>query len=654
MTTKFHTPQTLLERNKGWLVLVTAMGSMLTPPLAALAQSAQPAQATQQPEAAGNEAFWLNEASLANQAGDKARARTAYDRALALNPSNLSTRLQVIGFESDGGDKQRLAEHLKLWQADAEKEPAYWSAYALALLQLSRHDDSLIWYQRQVRHNPADIAWQLSFAYLVAQAGRPEEARELRREILPRMRQHASAIKALPASDRKVLMQAQASLTSDFEGAPASEPILLEMLDLGYRDAGVYELLVAATLAQGKHKEARQWLDRAQAEGFRLPAYQQLGVALAQNDHQAIETALAERGQELSATDRVTALRRLGRNDEALALIEANLPQAQGTAQQGLLRQRDEIRYAQRRQFDISLESKNLGYLDIDSTLVQVTVPQSWGRWTLRGASNRLRADMAEAYFSVATTETDVAVLADLPLGGDPVRFTLGTNQRSDKSVVYSRAEWTHALGPALSTRVDFMSNAIVEDSAALRAVGMKDKLAFTLSGKLGEPSYGRIELAAQRFSTRQGTPLGRGERVEFELGTRPAASLPGWNMRVSGSAERNRLEPALPAALVGSVLSPMLSVDSIVAKRFSTLGVGTTLRWGEHDPIKRQMHGLLDAWFGRQWPASEQAYNARAVVSIPLAQKGMLDLEAYYSTVQSDFSSKANKSVRVGYRLAF
>ena len=654
MTTQFQTPQTLFERNKGWLVLATAMGSMWSLPLAALAQSAPPAQATQPSDAGGNEAYWLNEASLARQAGDKARARAAYGRALALNPSNIATRLQTLAFESDGGDPQQLAGHLKHWEADAEKEPAYFSAYALGLLQLSRVDDSLVWYQRQVRHMPADVAWQLSFAYLVAQAGRAEQARELRREILPRMREHSGAIKSLPASDRKVMMQAQASLTSDFEGAAASEPVLLEMLELGYRDAGIYELLVAATLAQGKPGEARRWLDRAKSEGFRLPAYQQLGVALAQNDRPGIEAALAERGQELSVADRVTALRQLGRNDEALALVDANLPQAQGTARETLLRQRDEIRYAQRRQFDASLEAKNLGYLDIDSAAAQLTLPQSWGRWTLRGSSNKLRADMADAYFAVATTETDVAVVADLPVAGDPVRLTLGTNQRSDKSVVYSRAEWTHAFGPALSTRVDFINNAIVEDSAALRAVGMKDKLAFTLSGKLGEPSYGRIELASQRFSTRQGAALGRGERVEFELGTRPLASVPAWQVRVSGSAERNRLEPTLPPALVGSVLSPMLSVDSIVARRFSTLGVGTTLRWGEHDPIKRQINGVLDAWVGKQWPANEQAYNARAVVSIPLAQQSMIDLEAYYSTVQSDFSSKANKSVRVGYRLAF
>lgn len=90
-----------------------------------------------------SEMYWLLQAHIANHDADKPRARAAYDQALALNPASVATRAQVLWFEIDQGDPQRLASHLAKWQGDARTQPAYWAAYAVALLQLGRVDESL-------------------------------------------------------------------------------------------------------------------------------------------------------------------------------------------------------------------------------------------------------------------------------------------------------------------------------------------------------------------------------------------------------------------------------------------------------------------------------------------------------------------------------
>lgn len=595
---------------------------------------------------------WMQTARTAQADKDPVRARAALERALALDPTLASARIELLWLDLQGNNAAALRNNLERWAPEAEKNPGYWAMYALAHLKLGQFDAAERWYRQQVGQAPSDIAWQLSFAYELEQAGQSEKARQLRPDIAARMRLHAATIEAYPPEVRQVVMQAQANLARELEGPQASEAILRRMLDLGHRGAEVYELLVSATLAQQQYEQAQAWLEQARREGHHLPAYLELGVARGLQDREQVKRLLAERGEELSPSDRVAALRFVGQRAAALSLAEDRLPASTGSMREALERQRDEMRYEMTWRLNAALERKNLGFLDINRGGAQLDVPQAWGSLTLRGFQHRLQADIADAYFGLDARETDVSISAQLQQPAQTLQFTLGTNHRSGDALTYGGLSWTRAHNARWGSRLDVQANAVVEDTSALRALGKKHRVAYSMNTRFGASAYGRVELASQRFETRQGTSLGRGARMEFEAGTRVLDKWEQWLVRVSGSAERNRLASSLPASIKGVDVSPLLAVDSVVASRFSTLGVGTTWRFGNSDPLARQIHGYLDGWTGRQWPADERAYNARAVINLPVGRLSRLELEAYYSTVQSAFSSKPNRSFRISYQL--
>jgi polysaccharide biosynthesis protein PelB len=226
---------------------------------------------------------------------------------LALNPASVSTRVQILWFEIDGGDKQQLGEHLANWQADAQADPSYWAAYAVALLQLNKVDESLIWFAKQVREKPDDFLWQLSYVSVLSNTGRPDELQRLRRNMALSLKDRLAVVEELPKADAKVILLAYASMTRDFDGAAAGDQVLQDMLARGYKDAEVYAQLVASSLSQNNFDSAHRWLLRAEADHRQLPAYQSLAVALARNDQPAIEQTLLQREKDLSSADRVTA-----------------------------------------------------------------------------------------------------------------------------------------------------------------------------------------------------------------------------------------------------------------------------------------------------------------------------------------------------------
>ncbi len=603
---------------------------------------------------ANSEMYWLLEAHIANHDGQKPRARTAYDHALALNPASASTRVQLLWFDIDGADKQQLSEHLQQWQADAQTDPAYWQAYAVALLQLKRVDDSLSWYDKQVREKPDDYLWQLSYVSVLSRAGRPDEEQRLRRDILQRMRGKLAIVDAMPKADGKVLLLAYASMVRDFDGAAAGDQVLQDMLERGYTDADVYEQLVASSLSRKNYDSARQWLARAEAEHQKLPAYQSLAVALAQDDRQAIEQILLQREKDLSSADRVTALRRLGRNKQALSLTEKSLLEAQNESSELLRQHRAELRVLLARRIDAGYETRNLSDLKIARSEVAASFPFDKGRATLNLAHNALRADGNSLVPSGIQSENDISLLTELSVNDDPMRFTIGGNQRSDKSLTYGRFEWTHTLTKRLNARLDVSLNGLTEETSALRVIGSKDKISAALSGNLTDLTFARVELAGQHYKTRNGDALGHGYRVEGEIGTTVFKSSPAWQMRISGSSEENQLADRLPAYLLGTVLPSSQIIENVVASRFSTLGVGTTLRFGQAEGMARSTHGLVDGWVGRQWPASELAYSLRAALRIPVSSAGQVRFEAFYSNVQSVQSARANRGIGVWYRHEF
>lgn len=635
-----------------WLLLAmdAASRASLWDELRGLSRQAQ----TDEVKFKDSEMYWLLDAHIANHDGHKPRARTAYANALALNSASVPTRVQILWFEINGGDKQQLGDRLLQWQTDASTDPAYWAAYAVALVQLKRVDESLVWFEKLVREKPDDYLWQLSYVSILSPAGRPDDEQRLRRGILQRMKRKPVVVDTMPKAEGKVLLLAYASMVRDFDSAAAGDQALQDTLAHGYADADVYELLVASSLSLKNFDSAHQWLLRAQADHQKLPAYQLLAVALAQNDRQSIEQVLSQRENDLSTPDRVTALRRLGQNLLALSLTEKGLLEAENNSTELLRQHQQQLRTQLARRIEARYEARNLSNLKIERSEAAASFPLSQGRATLRIAHNALRSDNDALVVSGIPSENDISLLTEISFGDDPMRLSIGSNQRADKSLTYGRFEWTHAITARLNARLDVVLHGLTEETSALRVIGSKDKVSVGLGGNLTDLTYARVELAKQHFNTRNGDALGRGYRAEGEIGAKIFKSIPTWQVRISGSSEKNQLADRLPANLIGLVLSPSQTIESVLSARFSTLGVGTTVRFGESEGREQRAYGLIDGWVGRQWPANDIAYSLRAALSLPVSRAGQFRVEAFYTNVQGGQTALANRGIAVWYRHEF
>jgi hypothetical protein len=129
------------------------------------------------------EMYWFLSAHLANHDGKKSAARAAYHRALALNPAAVSTRVALLWFEVDSGERAPLSKLLQEWRTDAIANAAYWGPFATGMLRLQSADEALPWFQRQMQFRPNELAWSLAYADALTQAGRLDQAWRVRREV---------------------------------------------------------------------------------------------------------------------------------------------------------------------------------------------------------------------------------------------------------------------------------------------------------------------------------------------------------------------------------------------------------------------------------------------------------------------------------------
>jgi hypothetical protein len=267
-----------------------------------------------------------------------------------------------------------------------------------------------------------------------------------------------------------------------------------------------------------------------------------------------------------------------------------------------------------------------------------------------------LRGDDVQLATTGIQDENDVALISETLLQDDPLRITVGANSRTDKTLWYADLDWTHALDTTTSVRVGASVHSLSDLTPALRLVGSQDKLVLGLNSALNQTLVGRLGVAAQQFTTRNGTSLGKGYQAEGALEKTLVQVSPTWRVRISGSTENNILADALPPELVGTVLLPPVRIDDIVPRNFSTLGAGATLQIGTKEGATRQTYGLLDVWVGQQWPASESAYAVRASLHIPVSAngKGVARLEAHYTNVMGGASDKPERGIGVVWQHSF
>ncbi|RFO94862.1 hypothetical protein DIC66_21235 [Rhodoferax lacus] len=597
---------------------------------------------------ADSEMYWLLKAHVAAHEQHNDLALEAYRHALTLNPNAVPLRVQLLVMTLADGLEPQLAEQLQQWQAEAQEQSDYWPVFALGRLHLRQLMDSMDWFERQVLIQPQDYRWQADYLYWLGRIDPQTLEPGTRQDILGRM-QALLLRQDLPQDKGQAeMLLSLAAVARAWEGDRASDAVLQDILTLGYGQAPVFQLLVDSSLSRKDVDAARRWLQSAEAQKLEMPAYQHLALALQTNDLAAIEQVLGERGNALGAADRVSALRRLGRNAEALALADRELLDAPLASKDRLQEQRDALRLQQSSEVTLGYRARDFAGFKLGITELAGSFATDTARLKFRVAHNNLSSDGLQVLTDHVDAENELALTAELQQQADPVEITLGANARTDNTLLFARLDWAHALEANNSMHLDLQLHNLSDLTPALRLVGSQDKVAWVLHHTASDSLVGHVGLAWQQFNSRSGVFLGQGYRTEAALEKTLSTTEPHWSVRLSGSSDNNRLADGLPSDVSGSLLPAGQTIRNVIASNFSTAGIGTTLNWGMSDGLLRSTSGMLDAWAGQQWPSNENAYAVRAGIHIPLNATGTarVRLEGHYTNVVGGATAQADRGL--------
>ena len=604
-----------------------------------------------------SEMYWLMHAQLNLHEKEPETALKGYQQALKVNPASSTAREGILWNLIGTNDKQALQTHIKNWRSDASKNPSLWGVYGIALTKVGQNKEALPWLERKTRASPDDYLWLLTYADALSKSGHADKAWQLRKYVLFNLRSRLSELEKAPSKKIKELLRPEyLALIRDLEGANSDVTLLKNLLAKGYNDPVVQELLVAAYLSQENYPAARYWLLQEHITRQKSPTWQRLALALGETDLAAVANILERENESLSDFNKMESLKRLGRNEEALAITYKLLEthKQPSSLQASLFNLRDELVVKTSRQVAATFDYKTLGNINFTEGRTRFNMPFRDGVVATDLKYIHLHSTDPNIRLP-ATDEVDISTEYKRSLRQGMFQANVGGNIRDVNPIPYGSARVSHDVTNKLRTILRVGVNELSHETGALRALGKKDTLLFGVSAQVSSQAFVNLEVDGHRYASRGGGFLGKGYKVQGIVGHSLLSGMQDWQVRLQGSVENNQLAQTLPPDLNGLLSPSVADAQTIVPERFAMLGMGTSFRYGPSDQgIVRRPFVLADIWAGYVWPADAVGYNGRLSMGISLLGPDILSAGAFYSNVQGGRTNQPFAGAGIQYSFRF
>ena len=471
--------------------------------------------------------FLERRAGLYARLGDVALARADYTRALAMRPDNAPLRVAYWWLLIDQQDVPTLRAELSARGTAARANLAYAEVLAAGWQMLDEPRMALALMQPMARGRANDFLWLMNYADVLERTGREAPALRVRRHAW--LLAQRAAVQAKDRDAARQALLAQMRLAAGFASGEQKAmlwrqlgQLLAASSDPAAPDASLkrqtQELVGAWLLGEGRFDTAQRWLWEQQARRMTVPAYQQMAVAVGQEDPQELarllDAAEPQRSQQgagrIDPQDRLTALRLLQRREEAAsqgalqAMRRAEGPndEAQELLQQDLL--------AAASRASVQLRSRRAGVISRTETRVDASVvmlPQL--RLTVEMGLARDRSNDALQIAATPGHDRELRVGVDTRTPwGDLKAQWLVRDALSTINGVY--LQFTRRLSSRSVLQLEAAHNERSDESSAMSVAGARDRVAGNLNLRYGDRLEGQASLAASRFRTQTGAALGR------------------------------------------------------------------------------------------------------------------------------------------------
>ena len=468
--------------------------------------------------------FLERRAGLYARLGNMALAKRDYALALLIKPDNPPLRAAYWWLLVDQRETALLRSEIGRVNAVQRRSAVYNEVLTAAWQLLGEPRQALALMQRETKTRSNDFLWLMNYADVLDSADRQTAALRVRRHAWFIASREAQRTAARPADKEQAqnALLTQLRLAAEFAGGTDKARLWRDLggllktsqaSDQPAKKQQAQELVGAWLLSEGRFDAAQRWLWQQHAARLAVPAYQELAVALAQNDKTALARLLDkaddQQANTLSPQDRLSGLRALGRRDESASLgMEQALRRAEGLddeAQRAL--QEDLLATASR----AGVQSRTrqdavLTRQEIKTSAQLVLSPKLKLTFDLSNSNNRTRDTNVIVATPARDREARAGIEAITPWG-DLKAQALMRDALARVNGLY--LQLTTRLNSQASLRMEAARNERSEESSAMTLAGVRDRLGVTLNLRASDRFDGQLYLGSNRFRTQTGAALG-------------------------------------------------------------------------------------------------------------------------------------------------
>ncbi len=486
--------------------------------------------------------FYSLRAQYRQAEGDLKGARADLDKAIAIAPQNTELKSALAWLLIDAKDKPALRTQLEeIARAPGDES---WALLAAGWTTLGEPRRALPFFARLARARPDDYLQLMGYADALEQAGQAGESARVRRQAWVVVRRsHLSN----PAADDRQRREAIARLAVALAPADTALAVVRDLMrrdfnpslapDERNRSAAVKELVLSWAISNEEFSNAKAWLWLQYGRKLAAPGWAEVAVALGENDVEAAERLLADRGRDIPVGSRIEAARLT--NQLRLAQTMAFEEQTRRPDDDGLRLQLADSLLAGANRLVGGAASSLRGVIRAQPRELQA---QIW-------VTPRLR--LALEWREASQSSIDSAVLGAIPARDRETRVTLrqtldtgwmelGIGERNAFAGQTSlRAALFTQWARGLSTLLSAGRNERTLDSTALAVAGSKDEVAARVVYSFAKREYFSGGARSMRYQTQNGAHLGGGSALESELGHRVRIDYPDLTLRVTAASYR-------------------------------------------------------------------------------------------------------------------
>ncbi len=613
--------------------------------------------------------YWAQVAADRLRDGDSEGAAEAFERALRLDAKHVESIAGLIWMAIGEQDDARTQLLLEQHREFAVETPALWQPMAMGYLQIGAASSSLPWFDRLLDQIEADYGMLLTYADALEYAGRSASAFKVRQYTLQQLR---PLLVAGSVDEQGLLIRQYSRLSARYAGAEPNEHLFNHLLKTGAGNRPVdrqgetddlwrQDMAISWLMSTQQFEYARLVMAQIHERRLQAPAWQQVALALKDEDEAALNSLVQAKGP-LSVGNHILALRQLGNDRDAYALVQKVMSPGAPLAGSNL----DDLRMAQAQYVSLRdarpgfvagfVDTSNSGRLSVNDTGVRVR--HTFARRDLGMSLDLKQRQLDSDRYDLAGRDelSDVALSLFFGNARQGGRLTTGYLSAEDDDLFYGSASFARRLRNQRSqVSAELAYSEEVTLSPELLVGARQHRLSVGYDADIGRREFIRVQADATQINTRvEQNKVARGLGGSVELGIRGSFGSNSWSTSVKAAhVERDR-EQELPEELR---LSERATMDSVLASEVQSLSVGGSLSRGGINADFPQVSSpryYLSASLGQNWPDKVVGVQVGAGAGIRVLGGDELSLSFSHDTQPTIRNSGDATAVGVSYRYHF